>query len=215
MKKYKIYRKKTHILKFIPKIILPKKLLRFNLLKKKFKLTKKFYYIPNQFWIHKNHVCLFKAIKILNKQNIFPQFVLSGKLEDYRNPEYIDKIQILIDKYGNNNIKYLGEISFKEVCSLIYYSNAIINPSYFEGWSTTVEESKIYNKICILSNIPTHLEQNPKYGIYFNPNKPKELAGIIKKLEKQKIKQTKFDYADYRKKREKFGIKYLKLINNL
>ena len=60
---------------------------------------------------------------------------------------------------------------------------------FFEGWSTSVEEFNFYNKTCILSNIPTHLEQKPlKTEFYFNPNNFKELAKVIQKLVPEKIK---------------------------
>ena len=59
-------------------------------------------------------------------------------------------------------------------------SEVVINPSKFEGWSTTVEEAKSLGKNIILSDIPVHREQNPKWGIYFDPNNPNQLASIIK-----------------------------------
>jgi hypothetical protein len=56
---------------------------------------------------------------------------------------------------------------------------AIINPSYFEGWSTTVEEAKALGQRLILSDIPVHREQAPMYATYFMPNDAKALADIL------------------------------------
>jgi glycosyltransferase involved in cell wall biosynthesis len=53
---------------------------------------------------------------------------------------------------------------------------ALINPSLFEGWSTTVEEAKSLGKRIILSNIRVHLEQNPPGGLFFDPNDPNDLS---------------------------------------
>ena len=68
-----------------------------------------------------------------------------------------------------NNFKYLGLVPYLDTMSLIYYSSAVINPSFFEGWSSTVEQVNVYNKILILSNIDVHKEQRPNKAIFFNP----------------------------------------------
>lgn len=46
--------------------------------------------------------------------------------------------------------------------TLMKHAIAIINPSLFEGGSTTVEEAKSLLKVIILSGIPVHREQNPR-----------------------------------------------------
>jgi glycosyltransferase involved in cell wall biosynthesis len=56
------------------------------------------------------------------------------------------------------------------------YAVAFINPSLFEGWSTSVEESKSMGKRILLSDIPVHREQAPELGIYFNPEDAEDLA---------------------------------------
>ena len=60
------------------------------------------------------------------------------------------------------------------------HSLALINPSYFEGWSTSVEEAKSLGKRVILSDIPVHREQNPLMGIYFPPDCPEALWSALK-----------------------------------
>ena len=73
-------------------------------------------------------------------------------------------------------------------------SSFCINPSYFEGWSSSVEQANAYKKIIILSKIKVHLEQKPKYCNYFDPKNSKNLSKMIlnvyknKKHYKQKFK---------------------------
>jgi glycosyltransferase involved in cell wall biosynthesis len=55
----------------------------------------------------------------------------------------------------------------------------VINPSLFEGWSTTVEEAKSMGKALILSDIPTHREQTPARGHYFAPHDSECLAALL------------------------------------
>ena len=56
---------------------------------------------------------------------------------------------------------------------------AVINPSRFEGWSSSVEEAKSMGKTVILSNIGTHIEQDPVNGYYFEPGDYFKLAEIL------------------------------------
>ena len=75
-------------------------------------------------------------------------------------------------------------------------------------------------KKIILSNINVHREQNPKRGIYFNPNNFLELSSIIIKTLK------KYDFANelnfinraFRKNKsnmQKYYNNYLKILKNL
>jgi glycosyltransferase involved in cell wall biosynthesis len=59
------------------------------------------------------------------------------------------------------------------------FAVAFINPSYFEGWSTTVEEAKSMGKGVLLSDIPVHREQSPQLGVYFHPDDPEALAAAL------------------------------------
>jgi glycosyltransferase involved in cell wall biosynthesis len=210
-----VYKNKVNVLKFVPTVIKPSNLLSLKELKKRFHINEDFYFIPNQFWKHKNHLCLLKAIKYLNSNHIYPNFVFTGKMDDHRNNEYVQKIKKKIDNLSSKKVQYLGEISYLEVCSLMFRCKAVINPSFFEGWSTSVEEAKIYNKICILSKIPTHIEQKPNRSIYFNPSNPIELAKAILKTEKMNIRLIKFNNKNYITKRKKFGFEYLNIIKKI
>ena len=78
--------------------------------------------------------------------------------------------------------------------SLMYYSIALINPSYSEGWSNTVEQAKAMKKKTIISNIKVHKEQKNKNTILFNPTDYKKLKKILDEeyLRNLKIKK-KYD----------------------
>lgn len=141
---------------------------------------KKYFYVPNQFWKHKNHIIVFKAIAELKRKGIEVKVVFSGLMSDYRDKDYIQKLNDFISENKlENNIYLLGLIDLNEVYYLMRHAVSVINPSLFEGWSTTVEEVKSLGKNIILSNINVHKEQNPIEGIYFNPYDEKELAEIM------------------------------------
>jgi len=143
-------------------------------------IPKKFMYLPNQFWAHKNHMVVFKALNILKERGITPFLVLTGNPVDVRNPSYLAGMLETISKLGiRNQIAILGLIPHHLVYALMRHADFVINPSLFEGWSTTVEECKSLGKKMILSNLNVHQEQQPPNSAYFDPSNAEELADKI------------------------------------
>ena len=148
-----------------------------KLIQKKYDLPDRFFIVSNQFWVHKNHVLIFKALKILQRQNIRPIVVCTGNLHDHRCPEFADEILQTINKLDiTQQIYLLGFIPRFDQIQLMRQAIAVIQPSLFEGWSTVVEDARCLGKPMILSDIPVHLEQNPLNSVYFERNSAEALA---------------------------------------
>ena len=150
-------------------------------------LPDKFFFLPNQFWQHKNHEAVIKALALAKLESPELTVVCSGGVYDYRKPEYFDAIlqQIAIHGLGEN-IRILGGIPREHFWQLMRRAVAVIQPSLFEGWSTSVEEVKSLGKSILLSDIPVHREQDPASAIYFDPQDPVELAQNLLKIQKEK-----------------------------
>jgi len=58
-------------------------------------------------------------------------------------------------------------------------AGAVINPSLFEGWSTTVEEAKSMGVPMLLSDIGVHREQAEGRASFFDPHAPETLADLL------------------------------------
>lgn len=146
----------------------------------KYNLPAKYFYCPNQFWKHKNHLVLFKAINILKKQGLDVHLVCSGNTVDGRNPDYYPTLQKYIqDNDLQNNIHILGIIERLELFYLMRYCVSLVNPSLFEGWSSTIEEAKSIGKNCVLSNLSVHQEQNPADSQFFERTNEEDLARVL------------------------------------
>lgn len=189
---------------------------------KKYSIPKRYFYIPNQFWKHKNHKIVIEALSILRKKGYRDiHVVCSGNTSDWRNPEYFDGLIDFINKEGlSKNIHILGMIEYKEVICLLRYSIALLQPSLFEGWSSIVEEAKSIGKNCILSNLNVHLEQNPPDSIYFDPHNADQLAEILERTNDQytsspneKLEKTAQELIESRI--TQFGNEYKKIIQEL
>jgi glycosyltransferase involved in cell wall biosynthesis len=93
------------------------------------------------------------------------------------------------------HIQFLGLIPREDQLCLMKNSLAIVQPSYFESWNTTVEDAKALGKFIILSDLTVHKEQISENVYFFNPDKAEELAAGMKMvLENHPMKIVPYDY---------------------
>ena len=144
-------------------------------------LSERFFYLPNQLWAHKNHRLAVEALALVRERWPSAQIVCSGALSDYRNPAHIEALRGRIIELGlQDNFKLLGLIPYKHIAKLIVQSAAVINPSFFEGWSTTVEESKALGAPLLLSDLPVHREQcSAGEALFYSPDDSETLASCM------------------------------------
>lgn len=140
-----------------------------------------YFHLPNQFWAHKNHRLVVDALVRL-KASGHPALVLAtGQTHAYQQPRLFDELMQYVAAQGVADcFRVLGMVPYRDVTALMRHAVAVINPSHFEGWSTSVEESKSFGTRMLLSDIPVHREQAPERGLYFSPREPDELAEAMR-----------------------------------
>jgi glycosyltransferase involved in cell wall biosynthesis len=153
-------------------------------LKELYGLSDRYFYMPNQLWAHKNHLIAIEALAQIS--TIWPdvQIICTGLMSDHRNINHINKLKSRIDDLGlSNNFKLLGLIPYDHIPRLITNAQAVINPSFFEGWSTTVEESKALGAPLLLSDIEVHKEQCTNgEALFFSPRDSSSLVECMKNV---------------------------------
>ena len=94
-----------------------------------------YFIVCNQFWQHKNHEIVLKALKLLKSEYGFSiNIAFTGELNDRRCPDYIFRIkELMSDCSIKDNIFLLGFIERMEQLVLIKNAKAVIQPSLFEG----------------------------------------------------------------------------------
>lgn len=143
-------------------------------------LPARFFLLPNQFWKHKNHKTVLDALEIACKTKPTLAVVCTGATFDSRNPLYFDTILTHVSALNlQSNFRILGRIPEEHLYQLMRRSLAILQPSLFEGWNTSVEEAKSLGKAVIVSDIPVHREQAPLGARYFSPDDAPALAKIM------------------------------------
>lgn len=143
-------------------------------------IDRPYFYLPNQFWKHKNHRLVIDALGLLAAEGRAPLVVATGKTEDRRNPTHFTDLMAHAEAIdAAPYFKVLGLVPYEDLSILFRHAVALINPSHFEGWSTTVEESKSVGKRIILSDIPVHREQAPERGIFVGAGDPAAMAAAM------------------------------------
>ena len=138
-----------------------------------------FFFLPNQFWTHKNHECVIQALRILKVRGGEVVVAASGNQADPRDPEHFPRLSQLIKSNGlEENFRLLGLIPHAHIPALMRSCAALINPSTFEGWSTTVEEAKAMGAPMILSSLRVHREQRED-ALFFDADSPEQLSRVL------------------------------------
>ena len=153
--------------------------------REKFGLKKRYIYLPNQFWQHKNHIVAVKAIELLKERQALGDvdFVFTGNLEDYRNPAYIDRLKAVMEAPRvADSIRLLGFVDRTEQLCIMKNAQFIVQPSLCEGWGTVLEDAKVLDKAVLLSDIPVHREQKNEKCRLFDPHDPVQLADLMEEL---------------------------------
>lgn len=154
---------------------------------KNIKLPKKFIFYPAQFWPHKNHIMLLKAVsEIKNRINL----VFCGAKKNY--------YQTILDFIKNKKIKniyYLGSINDKELVKAYNLCSLVIVPTKEESSCMLLKESFAMKKKLLTSNTKVFIEYSKffKFNLFDLHNKG-DLQKKIKKEYFSEVKKNKIDY---------------------
>jgi glycosyltransferase involved in cell wall biosynthesis len=149
----------------------------------KYRIEDDFFLVVNQFWRHKNHEVVIEAANILKRRTgKIPQVVMVGAPTDFRDPfgTYLSRLLAMIAEYGlEGRIKMLGFVSAAERDALFRSCRALIQPSRFEGWNTSIEDAKAIGRPVIASGIAVNREQLPNGFGFFDVDDPDGLADLL------------------------------------
>jgi glycosyltransferase involved in cell wall biosynthesis len=168
-------------------------------LRGKYNLPEKYFLVSNQFHKHKNHKVLLLAIAELKEKNIIKHLAITGKFPKDSDSPYLKDVYSIINKHKlQDQISLLGIIPREDQIEIMRHSQAVLQPSLFEGWSTVIEDAISLQVPVIASNIPVNIEQLGEAGVYFEPHNHEQLAGILRNYPDRDL--SKNPYEDYSKR---------------
>jgi len=146
----------------------------------RYALPVEFFYLPNQFWKHKNHGVIIEALRLLRQQGSGVVVIASGNPSDVRNPTHYSDLAACAAAFElGTRWRVLGMIPRVDVRRFMRASVAVVNPSLCEGWSTTVEEAKSLQVPLVLSDLAVHREQAAECAEFFDPSSAADAARAL------------------------------------
>lgn len=180
-------------------------------LREKYSLPERYFLVSNQFHKHKNHRILLLALSKLREMGVNVHIAFTGKFPAAQDSPYLADLHKLIEENDlHSNITMLGLISRSDQLLIMKHSQAVIQPSLFEGWSTVIEDAKSLQVPVIASNLKVNIEQLGKNGIYFDPHNPDEIADLVRNFPKRNLND--FFYGDYRTRLNEAAIELKSLL---
>ena len=142
-------------------------------------LPSEYLYYPAQFWPHKNHTLLLRALAFLNSQRTSSiHLVLTGS--DYGNLRHI-KAQIS-HLTLNACVHLLGFVE-KDLVDYLYANcSALVMPSYFGPTNLPPIEAANYRKPLVLPISPGYIELFGRYPFYYEQGNLFSLAKAIQSV---------------------------------
>ncbi len=145
-------------------------------IRKKYDLPEGYIFYPAQFWYHKNHINLLRALKyIKDKFNLeIPLILVGSKKNNFEN--VMNEIQNL--RLGQQ-VKYLGYVPDEDMPYLYKLATALVMPTLFESVSMPIWEAFYLGCPVVSSNVCALPEQVADAGLIFDPYNIEDIAEKI------------------------------------
>ncbi|MFM7518962.1 MAG: glycosyltransferase family 4 protein [Planctomycetota bacterium] len=137
-------------------------------------------FYPAQFWPHKNHVNLVRALKAMGDRGLGThRVVFCGS--DKGNLGYVKRF---VETAGlADRVCFAGFVTIGELIALYRRSRALVFPSYMGFDNLPPLEAMGLGCPCIVSDIPGHHDQFGEAALYFAPNDPAAIAARVVDVE--------------------------------
>jgi glycosyltransferase involved in cell wall biosynthesis len=174
---YEIDPSRLHVLPFVAPTYLDDKIDTLYTIPEKH-LPKKFLFYPAQFWEHKNHKRLVKALGILKSRFPDIKLVLAGAKKN----KYTSILN-LVERLGLlENVMFLGYVPDKEMGILYRHARAMIMPSFSGPTNIPPLEAMKLGCPSAVSNVYAMHEQTKGAALLFDPESVENMASVMAKL---------------------------------
>lgn len=148
-------------------------------IRQKYELSGDYIFYPAQFWSHKNHRYIIRALRVmLDRYNWAPQAVFCGADKGALS----QVLALARDLNVLKNIKYCGFVPSDELPYLYAGSMALVMPTYFGPTNIPPMEAACLGVPVCYSDFPAFREFMGESAFYMNLQDPGSLAKILHKL---------------------------------
>jgi glycosyltransferase involved in cell wall biosynthesis len=147
----------------------------YSYVKDKYGLYDKYIFYPAQFWKHKNHHGLVRAIKLLQQKGESVNVIFAGSEKN----NYQQILRSIEESELHSQIKILGYISNDDIVGLYKNALALVMPTFFGPTNIPIVEAFFLGVPVVCSNVYAMPEQVGEAGLLFDPNNIDDMAEKI------------------------------------
>jgi glycosyltransferase involved in cell wall biosynthesis len=150
----------------------------------KYRLPRRYFFYPAQFWRHKNHGSILRAVRLIADETgeIVP-VVLCGTYADYfRALNFIELRKLANELRIAEHVYYLGMVPDEDMAALYTLSAGLVMPTFFGPTNLPPLEAWHYGRPVITSDIRGVREQIGDAGLLADPKSPAQLARAMLEL---------------------------------
>lgn len=134
---------------------------------------------PAMTWEHKNHIRLLEAIALLReRENLRINLVCTG----HKNAFWSQIERRLRELKLEEQVKFLGVVSHKELSLLYKRAQFVVVPTLFEAASAPLFEAWQHDVAVACSSVTSLPEQAANAALLFNPFSVEEIAVAVKRM---------------------------------
>lgn len=156
-----------------------RELVRKEPLKPQQDVPEKFFFYPAQFWKHKNHVALARAVIRLKKELPNIHVVLTGTSDKNG---YADFTALVKSADISQHFSYLGYVTDEEMVWLYRNAQALVMPTFFGPTNIPPLEAMALGCPVAVSGIYGMPESYGNAALYFDPKKVADIADVMRQL---------------------------------
>jgi glycosyltransferase involved in cell wall biosynthesis len=174
---YKILHDKIHVLPYIAPPYF-RALTGSESINSRYYLPKKYVFYPAQFWRHKNHSTLIRAVNLVRKEIPDIKLVLVGAKKN----AYLDVMKLVNQLHLNNEVFFYNYIPDHDMAAFYRHARALIMPTFFGPTNIPPLEAFAADCPVAVSNIYGMPEQVGDAALLFDPRSVQDIAKVIKLL---------------------------------
>jgi glycosyltransferase involved in cell wall biosynthesis len=181
---YGVQEEKIKVLPFLP----PKYLFegigseKKKMTKEKYGLKEGYLFYPAQFWPHKNHIRLIKALSLVKKKwDIEIPLVLAGN-KNITHSTFKEVLTLAKELSVLGQVTYLGYVPSEDMGALYSMASALVMPTFFGPTNIPVAEAFVLGCPVITSDIRGIREQVGEAGLLVDPESVDDMAGAMHRI---------------------------------
>jgi glycosyltransferase involved in cell wall biosynthesis len=174
---YGLEKERIHVLPFIPPRYMEQTTVPPDF-DRRYRLPAKFFFYPAQFWEHKNHRNLVRALARLKPELPDVKLVLAGSQKN----AYGSVMRLVQELNLTNDVLFLGYVPDRDMPELYRRARALVMPTYFGPTNIPPLEAFAAGCPVAVSDVYGMPEQVGDAGLLFDPDVVEGIAACLRRL---------------------------------